>query len=461
MMEDTNSEILDCIVVGAGAAGLTAASVLHDAGKTFVVLEARDRLGGRAHSLPLSDGTPIEQGASRVHGARTPTWDYVIRTGMATHGPKPHELVKLSTAREDGTTHPPYFGGGEWRSGEQSAEVSEALERVPTVLGQPGQEDVSVLDALHQNGFTQAQIDAIAWELDAFAPIPIDELSARSAGDGYALGAENVASFEFVDGYSELWRRIAEPFADRIRLESPVTRVEWSPNGVQVHSAGGQFAARTAVVTLPLGVLQEGSVTFEPSLPQAKQEAIDDLRMGLEIKLGAEFRHAFWEPRVGLVNSFFNADSAMNRWWVPFARRPGPPALIAWTGAIHSAALTGKHEELEEVFISTLQTMFPEVDVRAELVALHIADWPSDPWARGAVSIAPVGAYFKRADLAAPTAPLLWAGEASSIDGNAESVHGAIATGRRAALDAFHLLRPLQPSNPDSRIDWSYFTGLV
>jgi monoamine oxidase len=102
--------------------------------------------------------------------------------------------------------------------------------------------------------------------------------------------------------------------------------------------------------------------------------------------------------------------------------------------------------------------MFPEIDVRAELVRLDIADWPADPWARCAVSVEPVGGSHLRAALARPTPPLFWAGEATATDGSAECVHGALATGRQAALDALHLIRPLSIADPSSRLDWSRVT---
>ena len=92
--------------------------------------------------------------------------------------------------------------------------------------------------------------------------------------------------------------------------------------------------------------------------------------------------------------------------------------------------------------------MFPETDVGAELVRLEVADWPADPWARGAVSVEPVGGAHLRAELALPTPPLFWAGEATATDGGAECVHGALTTGRRAVLEALHLLRPASVTDP-------------
>src|SRR5262249_57673414 len=98
-----------------------------------------------------------------------------------------------------------------------------------------------------------------------------------------------------------------------------------------------------------------------------------------------------------------------------------------------------------------------EGEVGGEVVGVEGAEWPADPGARGAVSVEPVGGAHLRADLAVPTPPLFWAGEATATDGGAECVHGALTTGRRAALEALHLLRPASVTDPTSRLDWARY----
>ena len=90
--------------------------------------------------------------------------------------------------------------------------------------------------------------------------------------------------------------------------------------------------------------------------------------------------------------------------------------------------------------------MFPGVDIEAELVNLEVVDWPADPWTRGGVSVVPKGRYQARADLAAPTPPLFWAGEATHTAGYAECVHGALESGRRAAYEVAHATQPAYAS---------------
>jgi monoamine oxidase len=243
----------------------------------------------------------------------------------------------------------------------------------------------------------------------------------------------------------------------RIQFASPVTTLEWSRAGIVAHADGQSLEARTAIVTLPLGVLQSRTVAFRPELPPRKRAAIEGLRSGAIVKLIAEFRRPFWEARTGTVPSFRAPESPFFGFRVSFWDRPGPPTLVAFLGAASAVAVAGHPDRAGELLLKTLGEMFPETDVPSELVRLEVADWPADPWARGAVSVEPVGGAHCRADLAAPTSPLFWAGEATSTDGGAECVHGALTTGRRAAVEALHLLRPASVTDPTSRLDWARY----
>ena len=98
--------------------------------------------------------------------------------------------------------------------------------------------------------------------------------------------------------------------------------------------------------------------------------------------------------------------------------------------------------------------LFPNVDLESELVSLESDDWGSDPWAMGCQTAVPVGRYHAGADLAATTPPLFWAGEATHMHAYAHTVHGALETGRRAALEVIHSTQPKYESNDPAPLDW-------
>ena len=438
-------DVLDCVVVGAGAAGLAAAATLHEAGRTFVVLEARDRIGGRAHTVRLSGGQVAERGAEYLHGARIATWEYVARFGLSTHLASGPTRIGV----------PEYLGGKWWPEG--TSDSDGALQGLRAALDIPNAAEVSLREALVRAGLSGDRLRAAEGRMAVLSPIDPTVVSARSAAAAWRLVAPETANFVLVGGYAELWEKLGRPFADRIRLASPVTALDWSGAGVTAHANGRAFAGQTAVVTLPMGVLQSGTVAFRPDLPDRKRAAIRGLRSGAIVKLIAEFRRPFWEARTGAVPSFRAPDSPFYGFRVSFWDRPGPAALVAFLSARSALAVTGHPDRAAALLPDVLGEMFPETDVRAELVNLEVADWPADPWARGAVSVEPVGGASFRADLALPTAPLFWAGEATATDGGAECVHGALTTGRRAALEALHLLRPASVTDPTSRLEWARY----
>ena len=340
-------DVLDCVVVGAGAAGLAAAAALHEAGRTFVVLEARDRIGGRAHTVRLSGGQAAERGAEYLHGARVATWEYVARFGLATHLASGPTRIGV-----------PEFRRGEWWPAGAS-DSDRALQGLGAALAIPDAADVSLRDALSRAGFSGDRLRAAEGRMEVLSPIDPTVVSARSAAAAWRLVAPETACFVLVGGYGQLWDKLSRPFADRILLSSPVTALDWSPAGVTAHVGGGTFEGRTAIVTLPLGVLQSGAVAFRPHLPDRKRAAIDGLRSGAIVKVIAEFRRPFWESRTGTVPSFRAPDSPFFAFRVSFWDRPGPPTLVAFLGAASALAVTGHRERVAELLHQVLGEMFP------------------------------------------------------------------------------------------------------
>ena len=448
------SDLHDCLVIGAGAAGLLATVTLQEAGRDAILLEARDRIGGRAHSVPLSDGSIVERGAQLVHGPTVATWEFIARFGLKTH------YVKMG---DEGAAA--IFQDGEWIDRDPVAE--EAWEQLNKVLGVPNPDNISLRDALLAGGLRGAVLEAAETMLSVGAPMPPEKLSARNTSEihhCFNISSDPISgvfrpgnpNFALVDGYSKLWGELSRPISDLIHLSTPVTTLDWSDSRVVAYASGQQFEARTALVTLPVGVLQASIVEFRPPLPEAKRSAIDGFGTGPLIKVTAEFSRPWWESRLGPVPNFRSTTSSPFTigFTSPFWDRPGPATLNVCFGTPHAEELTGHEERVRSMFLEVLAGMFPEVDLESELVSLEVADWASEPWTRGGISVVPVGGYNMRADLAAPTPPLFWAGEATHTRGHAQCVHGALETGRRAAYEVLHALRPMYTSGPATPLDW-------
>jgi monoamine oxidase len=430
---------LDCVLVGAGAAGLAAACTLNDAGKDFVVLEARDEIGGRARTTKTADGTPYERGALVLHGAVIPTWDHVIRHGLATHG---------TTFRDwhDAVLHV----DGAWRRDDPEA-FEEQLTQLGEILRAQRGTGASVLEALERSDVDADVKHAMTRMAIAAGPDPAT-LDAAAVGEHFLGEAPDTALFVLLEGYSELWRRMSEPFASRIRHQEPVVRIEWGDDGAVVHTGAHAYATRTVILTLPLGVLQARVVDFDPALPEAKCEAIDGLVMAQMVKVGLVFRRPFWREYVGSSTAFsWQTSSGFDHCYELYASWPGPPTLVATTAL--TGGLSGDATALGEAFLNELTKTFADVDVRAELIETLVDDWPADPWSRGSFAIVPVNGHKLTEQLGVPTPPLFWAGEACSL----ASVEGAISSGRTAAVEALHMLRPFRVGEPVGAFDWSSF----
>lgn len=450
--------IHECIVIGAGAAGLSAAVTLNDAGRDLILLEARDRLGGRAHSVPLSDGTLAELGAQQVNGPTIATWDYIARFGLDTH-----RLEQSSMLRPWGKDVPL------WRRGEWVLDgdiiTQEAFDRLDEVRSVPNRDDISLRDALLAAGLSGARLE-VAESMFTYL-MPAEEVSARAVSEVWHIWdsvADPVSgvtrpgnpNFALVDGYSRLWEELSCPIIDVIHLNTPVTAIEWSEEGVIARNSNQEVRGRSAIVTIPVGVLKSGTVRFSPALPQRKQAALDKLGRGQTTSVLAEFRRPWWEDWIGPAHSFRRGESSPFRTFGSlFWDRPGPPALRSGVSWPYAMELTSHPDRIRSLFLETLTEMFEGVDIEAELVSIEVTDWTSDPWTMGGPgAIVPVGSYQLRADLATPTPPLFWAGEATHTRGHADTVHGALEMGRRAALEVLHTLRPLYVTDPEARLNW-------
>jgi monoamine oxidase len=421
----------DVLVLGAGVAGLGAARDLRDAGLEVLVLEARDRVGGRVWTDRTLAPHPVELGAEFIHGDRADTWGLVRRLGLRTRPwPKQDEsLVQL----EDGRVLTMRAA----RAADPGFDATRTMV-LPAVT--PGRyED---LDAyLRRVGWTADQRRHVR---RAFANAAGDDphrLSSEAIVDGLASDDAGEGDFRLPDGQDALPLALADGLDVRLRVA--VTRVVAGPDGVGVvtrpAAADGpatRWSARAAVVALPLGVLQSGDVAFEPDLDALKGDALAGLRMGPVIKLVCRLAAPPFDPGAGVEAVYARGTPPM--WWT--SSPSGTDAPI-WTGFVSGAGA------------ADLLRLEPEAALRRALAALEeaagrplavlegrVVAWPDDPWARGGYSHVVPGHQGARQRLAAPTPPLYWAGEATAPEGCAATVHGALRSGARAAREVLAAL---------------------
>jgi monoamine oxidase len=248
--------------------------------------------------------------------------------------------------------------------------------------------------------------------------------------------------FRFADGYDSLvtaiFQRIDARLAD-VQRNVVVTAVEWRPKRVLIRtSAGRQFTAPRAIVTVPLGVLKAGAIHFTPAL-DGKEQALGTLEMGAVVRVSLCFGSdlSATQERFSSDGFLFSGDPPFPVWWMS---SPAPfPVVTGWAAGPHARALAGLSEaERVRVGLDALTAVLGMDHVRLhnEFHGGFSHDWQADPFSRGAYSYAAVGGSDAGEELGAPLdATIFFAGEATESDGQNATVHGAIASARRVARE--------------------------
>ncbi len=398
----------DIIIIGAGAAGLAAGRALHDAGRAPLIVEARERIGGRVHT----DRThgPVELGAEFIHGDRAATW----------------ALVRAAGLRAELWDGPRLLGRAGRLLPEDDPIATRARELHDAVIAHDGPDEsaASVLARLAPPD-DPALPFALQWLANVEAA-DTSRLSAAALAREHELSSNGLGNFHLMDGYDRVLAHLAAGLD--IRLGCPVERVRWAPGAVTLELAGGeQLTAKRVLITVPLGALQAGRPAFAPPLPPAKRAAIATIPMGHVTKLVLWFSRELW-PACSAIST----DGRVATWWP--VESAATPTLMGYTGGLKALALAALGEAgAIEVAVAELSELL-EVDVRPALLGGRLADWSRDEWTLGAYSYSSVGIGDARARLAAPVEDTLYfAGEATVTWGHIATVHGALESGARAA----------------------------
>jgi len=433
----------DVLVIGAGAAGLAAAKELSDAGFKATVLDARDRIGGRIYTYrDENNEVPIELGAEFIHGRAPEIFDILRKTGLLYN-----DVIERHWYLHD-------------RILKKSEEFWPPLNKIMEKLKDVGDRDLSFQDfltryandseaksiaALFVEGFHASKAEKIGVQ----GLIKTNEASDQINGDH---------SFRIITGYDSISNWLfnnASLHGATFHLNSVVEQIQWQKNHVRVavQSANGSnhYEAACAIITLPLSLLADSTaVQFIPEITP-KHIAAKKLMMGNVIKINLRFQEAFWEKvrfqtndkkedgwNLGFIHS---PDASIPTWWTQLPIRV--PLLVGWAGGSKAEKILGSSkDQILDYALDSLQYIFgvPRKRIHDLLQAIHIHDWRNDPYTRGAYSYVPVNGLSAQEELARPIDnTLFFGGEATNRDGHWGTVHGAVATGIRAAREILYI----------------------
>ena len=413
----------DVLIIGAGVAGLAAARDLVAAGAYVTLLEARDSIGGRIVTEQTAT-CPVELGAEFVHGRAPEVLELAAEAGI--------ELVEVEGRFRRRSN-------GRWLdAGELMGDVNQLFDGIPA-----SGPDLSFADYL-KKARVEKLVKEQAWAyVEGFHAADPRRVSVQWIRRS-ALAEEAIAgdrTFRVPQGYNamvEVLARDLKPPKCELHTSSPVVEISWSAGKVVARTSTGDFTAPRAIITLPLAVLKAGGVEFKPPLPD-KTEVMKNLEMGPVLRVVLLFREQFWEQWEDFrdMSFIFTDDPQFPTWW---SSNPLPrPMLVGWAAGHYAKALAGRRDaQIVEIAVQALERIMPQSErIRPLLQAGFLHDWQADEYSRGAYSYACVGGMGSARVLAEPVdGTLFFAGEATNSEGHAGTVHGAIATGRRAAKEA-------------------------
>lgn len=424
LLRPAQAATVDVIIIGAGMAGLSAARRLVGSGKTVLVLEARERIGGRIHT-DRSLGFAAELGANWIHGRNeNPLVPLATQSSARAVRFNHNDISVLS-----GTGTPI---ADRDRFQQVSSVLENAMQAVAASCG-----DKPATDSL-EGPLTKSVGE---YGLSSNDQNVINVIMDREFAGDYAAGSKELNrcadeigdAFDgddliIINGYDRLAATLAKGID--VQLGEPVEAIDWSSSGVSVLTARQRYNASQSICTVPLGVLKSGGIKFETDLPDEHQQAIDRIGFGSFAKAVVTFESDAVLPNTNIA--FAANKRRVFRNLVGLSGIAGRPAVMAYCGgedALAAAKMTDRQiaQEIAESVALARRGVAPRI---ADVL---VSRWQDDPYSRGAYSYPAV--ETRAEDFASLAKPIdkrfYFAGEAASQYFG--TVHGAYISGQNAA----------------------------
>jgi monoamine oxidase len=397
----------DVIILGAGAAGLGAARRLAAAGVPVRVVEARNRVGGRAFTACDPSGLPMELGCAWLHSAdKNELCSLALRYGLTIDRTVPPWRTQLNDIG---------FPAAD------QADFHAALENFFERLHEAGEarDDQPADRLLDPGGRWNPLFDAISTYMNG---VELDRLSVHDFRNYHDTGV----NWRIVEGYSRLMAALSTGL--NITLECPANLIDHSGPQVRIETPRGDLRASAVIITVPTNVLSTGGLQFHPTLPD-KSEAAASLPLGIADKLYLRLDDAEEFPKDSHLYGAIDSVRTGTYHLRPFGR----PLIEAFFAGQLARDLEAAGEvAFADAAIGELASLLGD-RIRKRLHPITATAWARDPYAQGSYSHALAGHADARLALAAPVdGRLLFAGEACMVN-DFSTAHGAWRSGVAAA----------------------------
>lgn len=410
----------DIIIIGAGASALMAAWDLSVAGKKVVVIEAKDRIGGRV--LDIYDPrftTPVELGAEFMHGDLELT-QFIAKKARADIYERKGDVLKY----ENGKLMQSDF-----------IEDYSVLEKKFRQLKQ----DISVLDFintyLNEDEHQELRKSLVKY-VEGYYAADLSQVSTFALRNEMQNSSDK--QFSLTNGYMPLlnfMRSEAEKNGCRFVLSSPVSAIEWRQGHVSVRTKQQSITASAVLITVSIGVLQSESLQFIPDITD-RVTAAKQLGFGNVIKIVMQFEKPFWKEKEETKKlSFLFSEEDIPTWWTMHPRNSNE--LVGWLGGPKAKELQyANEEEIKQKALRSLSNIFSidQIHLDQMLITFHYFNWMNDPRTLGAYSYDVVnGDHFKQIIKQPVSQTIFFAGEGLYEGPEIGTVEAALFTGRNAA----------------------------
>ncbi len=411
------------IIIGAGAAGLAAAHFLTKSGVECVLLEASERVGGRVYSREDLGTTPLELGAEEIHGEES-AWFWLLQT----HN---FEILEYTHENED-----LYFVDEkllpeallEQRIDYQNAYnywdyLQEYQSKQPLAFHIWLKKQQSLFGAM--SPFVKAWVENAYGTQAALLNVP----DMVKVGNTWNSGETNFVLEK--SSYQSALQKIFSAVLPLVQLGKIIHQIDYQNQEITLTSTQGEtWKADKVLITIPLTQLQKQAINFQPTLPPAKQRAIESLQLGNVMKLILRFKESFWKENTGaiypnaLISEFYTS------------AKDNTPQLTAYiSGQAYQTLSKLTEAEVLAQALDILSKIYQQPI--APLYDTHLLiDWKKEPFIEGAYSFPHIHAERYRSLLANPIdEKVFFAGEATNYHGHAGTVHGAVESAYRAVQE--------------------------